>query len=136
GHAGIQTAVRLRELHWEGRIVVVDPDIGTPYERPPLSKEGLEEGLDDAVVPLRKESFYEDQKIERINGTAQSIDPNDKSVLLEEGTRLSYTKLVLALGSEARKLTCPGSELPGILSLKTRNDAVELRKVLKKGNRV
>ncbi|MFB9073388.1 NAD(P)/FAD-dependent oxidoreductase [Citricoccus parietis] len=132
----MQTAVRLRELDWSGRVVLIDPDIGTPYERPPLSKELLKLDTTEEVIPLRKDTFYEGQAIERISGTVSAIDAVNHAVELADGTRLDYTTLMLAPGSQARKLTCPGSDLPGVLSLKTREDARGIKAVLTRGARI
>ncbi|WP_245854448.1 FAD-dependent oxidoreductase, partial [Mycobacterium timonense] len=38
GQAGSQTAAALRELGFEGRVVLVGDEPHLPYQRPPLSK--------------------------------------------------------------------------------------------------
>lgn len=136
GHAGVQTAVRLRELEWSGRIVLVDPDIETPYERPPLSKELLKPETQETISPLRKENFYTDHDIELVGGAVKGLDKRRHEIVLESGQRIPYSKLVLAPGSHARRLTCPGGDLPGVLSLKTRHGAEMLKDALTEGARI
>ncbi|MEU9168695.1 oxidoreductase C-terminal domain-containing protein [Streptomyces sp. NPDC048420] len=47
GQAGVQAAVSARERGYGGRLVVVGAETHPPYQRPPLSKERLRDGLDD-----------------------------------------------------------------------------------------
>ncbi|MBT2597858.1 NAD(P)/FAD-dependent oxidoreductase [Arthrobacter sp. ISL-72] len=137
GHAGVQAAVRLAELEWAGRIIVVEEQDGPTYERPPLSKEFLKPGASDEIAALRKESYFEDKRIERITGaTVTGIDAGARSVTLSDGTSLGYFRLIIATGSQARALTVPGSELPGIHLLKTRDDAQALRRAMRPGAHV
>lgn len=98
GHAGVQTAVRLRELGWSGRIVMIAPDADEPYERPPLSKHFLEPGAPVAMSPLRRRGYFESKAIERRRGHIERVVRAERYVLLEDGSRLGYGKLVLAPG--------------------------------------
>ncbi|GGL11930.1 putative ferredoxin reductase [Nocardia jinanensis] len=136
GHAGVQSAVRLRELGWPGRITMIAPDSDLPYERPPLSKHFLASGSAEEVVPLRRAGYFEDKRIERVCGRIRQVVPDGRYVLLDNGARYDYAKLVLALGSEARNLAVPGGDLPGVHRLKTREDAGALKKALRRGTRV
>ncbi|WP_067662031.1 NAD(P)/FAD-dependent oxidoreductase [Nocardia miyunensis] len=136
GHAGVQTAVRLRELGWAGRILMIAPDADDPYERPPLSKHFLEPGSPDTVVPLRRPGYFESKGIERRRGRIERVVPSTRYVLLESGSRVDYSKLVLAPGSHARRLLVPGGDLAGIHQLKTREDALALKVALRGGARV
>lgn len=137
GHAGVQAAVRLRELEWPGRIVLIEEQDGPTYERPPLSKEFLKAGTSDDIAALRKEQYFEDKRIERITGVGvSSMDREDRTVTLADGRLLKYSKLVIATGSQARALTVPGSDLPGIRLLKTREEATALRQAMRQGAQV
>ncbi|MFW0786395.1 FAD-dependent oxidoreductase [Gordonia sp. CPCC 206044] len=136
GHAGVQAAVRLRELGWTGRIVMIAPDADAPYERPPLSKDFLKDGSPDAAVLLRKASYFEDKGIDRVRGCIRAIARDRRSVLLEDGSRHDYSKLILALGSTPRPLTVPGSDLDGVHELKTHENASAVRAALTPGAQV
>jgi 3-phenylpropionate/trans-cinnamate dioxygenase ferredoxin reductase component len=136
GHAGVQAAVRLRELEWGGRVVLIDPDGHVPYERPPLSKDFLKRGASDDVPPLRRDGYYQEKGIELVAARAARINPVQRRVLLATGAELGYTKLILAPGSAARTLTVPGAELAGIHQLKTREDALALKQSLVPGAHV
>ncbi|WP_162256364.1 FAD-dependent oxidoreductase [Arthrobacter sp. Soil736] len=137
GHSGVAVAAGLRARGWEGGILLLEAEKETPYERPPLSKELLKEGAPDESAVLRKEKFYEDKRIDRFRGiTAESIDRKGATVLLSDGSRHAYHRLVIATGSRARPLTVPGAELAGVQSLRTRDDALELKRLLVRGARV
>jgi 3-phenylpropionate/trans-cinnamate dioxygenase ferredoxin reductase subunit len=137
GHSGVAVAAGLRARGWEGGILLLDAQKETPYERPPLSKELLKDGAPDESAVLRKEKFYEDKRIDRLSGiTAESIDRKGSAVLLSDGSRHAYHRLVIATGSRARPLTVPGAGLAGVQSLRTRDDALELKRLLVRGARV
>ncbi|MDQ4491931.1 FAD-dependent oxidoreductase [Sinomonas sp. ASV486] len=126
GHAGVGVAAGLRSRGWEGRIVLVDAEGQLPYERPPLSKDLLVPGAPAEPVPMRKESWFESRGIERVHGTAASIDRDRRELRLADGRALPYVKLILATGSTPRRLTVPGADLDGVLMLKTLPDARRL----------
>ena len=136
GHAGVQAAVRLRELDWPGRIVMIAPDSGAPYERPPLSKDFLKPGSTGNPIPLRKAGYFVDKGIERVRGCIRHVARDQRHVLLEDGSRHDYVKLILAPGSQARRLSVPGSDLAGMHYLKTHEDAVAVKGVLRPATRV
>ncbi|WP_307028816.1 NAD(P)/FAD-dependent oxidoreductase [Arthrobacter globiformis] len=137
GHSGVAVAAGLRSRGWEGGVLLIDAENELPYERPPLSKELLKDGASDESAVLRKEKFYADKGIDRLAGvTAESIDRDSRTVLLSDGTRQAYHRLVIATGSRARPLTVPGAGLPGTKCLRTRDDAVELKRLLVPGARV
>lgn len=137
GHAGVAVAAGLRTRGWQGGILLIDAEKEAPYERPPLSKELLRPGAPEQSTLLRKEKYYEDKEIERIGGlTVDSLDRAGRTVLLSDGSRRSYHRLVIATGSRARALPVPGAALPGVQALRTRDDALELKRALVPGARV
>ncbi|GGG65216.1 putative ferredoxin reductase [Kocuria dechangensis] len=137
GHAGVAVAAGLRTRGWAGRVVLVDAQHDVPYERPPLSKDLLASGAGDRAAPLRKEDWYEAKGIERVTGQAvDSIDRDARAVILSDGSRLPYHRLVLATGSRARELPVPGADLDGVLALRTHQDGLAIKQSLVPGARV
>src|SRR6185312_6015040 len=55
-----------------------------------------------------------------------SIDRAARTVALDDGTTLAYSKLVLATGAANRELAVPGADLAGIHGLRTLTDAQAL----------
>lgn len=137
GHAGGSAAALLRQYGFEGEIVLAGEEAAAPYQRPPLSKAWLkgEAGLEDLL--LRPESFYAEQKIDLRTGvTATAIDADAKSVTFADGAVEAYDVLILATGSMARKLAIPGADRPGLLELRTLDDAERLKSALSPGQRL
>jgi 3-phenylpropionate/trans-cinnamate dioxygenase ferredoxin reductase subunit len=59
-----------------------------------------------------------------------------REVALDDGERLRYDRLLLATGAEPRRLAIPGSELDGVLYLRTHEDSDALRERLDRGGTV
>ena len=111
GHSGVAVAAGLRTRGWVGGILLLDGEKETPYERPPLSKELLKSGAPDESTVLRKEKFYQDKRIERLAGiTAEAIDRQSRTVVLSDGSRRGYDRLVVATGSRARPSPFPAPD--------------------------
>jgi 3-phenylpropionate/trans-cinnamate dioxygenase ferredoxin reductase component len=124
GQAGIQLADSLRKEGYAGAVTLIGEEEHFPYQRPPLSKDYLAAGKDPAPLPLRADRFFADNRIDsRLGVAATAIDRAAHEVALSDGTKLSYSKLVLATGAANRSLTVPGAELAGIHALRTLADA-------------
>ena len=137
GHAGGQTAISLRQAGYEGRIVVCGDESVPPYQRPPLSKKYLSGELALARVFLRPESFYSGNDIElRLGNAVREIDPERRTVVLEDGESFAFTDLVIATGSRPRRLDAPGADLGNIFYLRSLEDSDAIRNALVAGRRL
>ncbi|MEU0071008.1 FAD-dependent oxidoreductase [Streptomyces sp. NPDC006332] len=129
GQTGIQAAASAREHGYRGRLVVVGAEPQPPYQRPPLSKEHLRDGLDDGRLALRPPRFYADASIEVRTGVrVTALDRTVGDVLLADGERLRYDRLLLATGATPRELpvAAPSS---GVMTLRHLRDANRLRAI-------
>lgn len=128
GQAGFQVAISLRELHYDGRIVLVGDEPHAPYQRPPLSKAYLVGECTDAQLALRPDALYAQHQIELIMGKrAVAIDRTRRKVALEGDEVIDYDHLVLATGARNRPLPVPGADLPNVFFLRTLDEARALR---------
>ncbi len=137
GLAGAKTAEALRERGFQGRLVLFAAEPHLPYERPPLSKDYLKTGdkLEDVFV--HDEDWYAAHDVEvRTGTTVTSIDRDAKQVATDSGDHTAYDRLVLATGSAPRRLSIPGADLDGVLSLRTIEDSQAIRAVLVPGRQV
>ncbi len=128
GAGGALAAEQLRREGFAGRIVVITPESGRPYDRVLLSKFYLagDMGFDD--IALRPASFYESQAIELWTGRrATAIDADAKRITLDNGRELAADFIVLATGSRARSLPVPGTNLSGVHLLRSAADAKAIR---------
>ena len=137
GVAGGHAVFGIRKLDKSGRIVVVNAEDQFPYDRPPLSKEYLAGKMKRRELFFRADSYFSRNKVEFVKGRqAQGLDVSRRSVTLDDGSELSYGRLLLATGGTARKLDLPGSDLGGILYLRTLQDCDAIRSAAKNSKRV
>lgn len=128
GHAGAQAAVMLRQLKFAGRIGIVTDEVELPYERPPLSKEYFSGDKPFERILLRPAKFWDEREIHFIFGErVEAVDPLSREVRTSTGTSIAYGNLVWAAGGSPRRLPIPGSDLPGVHSIRSRADVDCLR---------
>src|SRR5437763_4545951 len=134
---GATAAETLRTEGYDGRLVLIGAETERPYERPPLSKDYLRGEAGRDKVYVHDENFYAEQDIElRLGQTAVQLDAAAGELVLDDGERLRYDRLLLATGAEPRRLSVPGAELDGIHYLRTVGDSDALRGRLDGGGSV
>lgn len=137
GHAGSELASILRKKGFAGSILLIGDENAFPYERPPLSKACL---LGKAAVEnilLRAPTFWKEAQIElRLGTPVTAIDPEGRTIALADGRKIGFRWCVLATGGRTRRLTCPGSNLPGIHYLRNLADMERLRTDLSGAHRL
>ena len=132
GPAGFRAAEVLRQQAGDAEITLVGDEPHPPYQRPPLSKAYLTDGVAPAALLLQPESFYGEQRITlRLGTPATRIDRATKHLELADGSRLPYDKLLIATGCRARRLAA-FAHLP-IHYLRSLDDAARIRTELKPG---
>lgn len=128
GLAAVRIAEQLRKAEYAGPITIVSDEEHPPYDRPPLSKEILQDhdkGLAD--VALKPAEFYADNDITlRLGSAARTLDTTARTVVLADGTELHYDDLVIATGLVPKRIpSLP--ELGGIRVLRTIGESLALR---------
>lgn len=120
GAAGVAAAFTLRDSGFDGDLILVGEEDEFPYERPPLSKDGV---ANTELTLLRPAAAYADAAIDlRLGSRAEELDTTGQRVRLAGGETIAYDRLLLATGGRARRLSVPGSELDGIHYLRTAKD--------------
>jgi len=129
GQAAGEAIRALRAGGFAGRLVLVGEERQLPYERPPLSKEILKGEAAAASCVMIDEPMAASFALETLLGRrAVALDRAGRRVTLDDGSSLSYDRLLLATGSRLRRLAVPGTELGGLLYLRTLEDALTLRR--------
>ncbi len=137
GHAAGQVVATLKQNKFAGRIILIGDEPYYPYQRPPLSKKFLAGQLEAERLYFKPASFYNDDRIDvRLDTRVDGIDRKARQVSTAGGDCISYDKLILALGSRARKVTAPGSELAGVYYLRGIADVEQIQANLSKGKRL
>ncbi len=137
GYAAGECAIKLRQAHYPHPITLIGAEPHLPYQRPPLSKTHLAGTLAADALLLRPEAAYANAAIGFIGGTTvDAIDRATATIRLSTGATMPYAHLVLATGGHARRLTCPGAALQGVLALRTLDDVAAIRAHMHPGRRL
>src|SRR5688500_3915493 len=135
--AGATAAATLREEGADGSVTLIGAEREPPYERPPLSKAYLRGDVPFEKSLVRPAAFYAEHRIETLSSVrATRIDTSARVVKLEDGRRVPFDVLLIATGGRNRRFSIPGSELEGIYSLRTVDDADRIRAEMRRGRRV
>ncbi|MHB9861890.1 NAD(P)/FAD-dependent oxidoreductase [Streptomyces sp. YIM S03343] len=131
GLAGAKAAETLRAEGFSGRVILICDERDHPYERPPLSKGYLlgKEARDSVYV--HELAWYARNDIElHLGQTVAAVDRSARTVRFGDGTIVRYDKLLIATGSEPRRLDIPGTDLVGVHHLRRLAHAERLKSVL------
>jgi len=72
----------------------------------------------------------------RLETKVTHVNFEEKTVAMDPGGELRYDRLLIATGSTPRRLSVPGADLDGIVTLRTLDDSLALRKRFTEGARV
>ncbi|MCF1467116.1 pyridine nucleotide-disulfide oxidoreductase [Agrobacterium vitis] len=138
GQAGFSVASKLRALNDQRPITMIGLAPELPYQRPPLSKKYLIGEMSFDRLLLRPAQWYDENAITlRLSSWVEEIDRPKKLLRLQDGSSLSYDKLVLATGSTPRGLPQEiGGTLAGVYTIRNKADADRLAEVMKPGRRL
>ncbi|MFJ5259592.1 NAD(P)/FAD-dependent oxidoreductase [Streptomyces sp. NPDC088387] len=132
GLAGAKAAEALRAEGFNGRVILICDERDHPYERPSLSKGYLLGKEERDSVFVHEPAWYAQNDIElHLGQTVDKIDRAAKTVRFgDDGTLVRYDKLLIATGSEPRRLDIPGTDLAGVHHLRRLAHAERLKGVL------
>jgi 3-phenylpropionate/trans-cinnamate dioxygenase ferredoxin reductase subunit len=137
GHAGAQAAIALRQRGFTGTIALAGDEPDPPYERPPLSKDYLAGEKPPERLLIRPPAFWIDRGIDLLTGhRVVAVDPVAHEVAWSDGGTHRYGTLIWAAGGAPRRLACPGHDLAGVHTIRTRADVDQLRAELDRAARV
>ena len=124
GAAGFAAAEMLRRLDYKGSIVMLSTDDAPPVDRPNLSKDYLAGSAPEDWLPLQSDDFYQQPGIElRLRTAVGGIDASTRHVILSDGGKIGYDRLLLATGAEPVRLPIPGADLPHVHTLRSQADS-------------
>jgi len=134
GECGARAAMALREQGFEGDVTLIGGETHLPYERPPLSKDGILAEMFVAKTIATAERMAEVGVAFRGGVHVAGIDRPAKRLVGADGSALPYDKLLLATGASPRKL--PGAGGERVVYLRTLEDVQRLRGELLPGRRL
>ncbi len=135
GQCGARAAMALREIGWTGPITLIGEESEAPYERPPLSKRAMTAAEAPAPATIYEPAHLAEAGITFLGGVAATgINRESHEVVLADGWRISYARLLIATGARARRLQIVGAER--VLYLRRFSDAVTVHKRIRPGARI
>ncbi len=137
GLAGAKAAEALRTEDFDGRIVLLGEEADRPYDRPPLSKDYLQDKSEKEKIFLHPDGWYDEHDVElRLGTVVNAIDRVSHQVVAAGGERTGYDKLLVSTGSSPRHLSLPGDGLAGVLYLRGIADCEAIKKAFTTAKRV
>jgi 3-phenylpropionate/trans-cinnamate dioxygenase ferredoxin reductase subunit len=137
GLAGAKAAEALREQGFDGRIVLLGDEPHRPYERPPLSKDYLAGKSEREQVFVHPGGWYDEHDVDLRTGRAvTAVDRPARQVVLADGGRVGYDRLLLATGSSPRRPPIPGADADGVHYLRRIEDSDLIKGALEIASRV
>jgi len=131
GPAGIHTAEGLRQGGYRAPIKLITAEDHLPYDRTQLTKAFLSGDTSKKKMLLRPAKFFKEHNIEVLQGKRVTrVDVEGHFVTLSDGKQIKYAKVCVATGSSARGLDVRGAQLPGILPIRTWEDAEAVREAV------
>jgi NADPH-dependent 2,4-dienoyl-CoA reductase/sulfur reductase-like enzyme/nitrite reductase/ring-hydroxylating ferredoxin subunit len=124
GAAGFAAAERLRREGFDGEVAILSRDPDLPVDRPNLSKDFLAGKAPEDWVFIKSAGFFKDHDIRlELNTTVAALDVKAHAVVLADGRRPGYTKLLLATGAEPVRLPIPGGDGARVFTLRSLADS-------------
>ena len=129
GVAATAAVEAIRELDEEGRITVISAEPYPVYSRP-LITYLLSGKVDEADMLYRDEGFYQRKKVDLIMKRAVSIDTEEREVLLEDGGKVPFDKLLIATGGKPFVPEISGLDKEGVFTFTTWDDAKQISEMV------
>ncbi|HOC90747.1 MAG TPA: FAD-dependent oxidoreductase [bacterium] len=125
GAAGRKAAETIRKGAPNASILMVTDEPFPFYPRPKLSL-GFMSGEIKKDDIFLKPDFYSRNAVSLLFGRIERVDAEARVAMLRGGSALNYNYLLFASGAVANKPRWPGSELDGVVTLRTLADAEDI----------
>lgn len=132
GVAGVAAIEAIRANGKAGEIIMIGDDPHGFYSRPGLAYLLTGELPDKALFPRTRDD-YQRLNFKFSKARVTKIIPGEKALELDGKTRLTYDKLLLAVGAHSMPLPVPGANLEGVVKLDHLEDARKILKFAKRG---
>ncbi|MCC5582141.1 FAD-dependent oxidoreductase, partial [Microtetraspora sp. AC03309] len=128
--AGLRAAEALRDEGFTGSLTIIGDEVHEPYDRPPLSKQVLK-----GWVPAGNTKLPRLRAIDadwRLGVAATRLDRDNREVVLANGDKVPYDRLLIATGVRSRAWFNPEErKLKGLYTLRTSDDAAKIQEAFK-----
>lgn len=131
GISAITAIKTIRSIDKTSRIHLLGEEKFYPYYRLKLSK-SLLKALDETSLMIQKKDWYDENNINIYKeAKVKKVDTKNSYVVLENGEKIYYKKLLLANGAKNRRLNINGVDKVGVMNLRTLEDAMNIENTVK-----
>jgi 3-phenylpropionate/trans-cinnamate dioxygenase ferredoxin reductase component len=128
GLASARAVAAYREAGGGDAVALLSADTAPPYHRPPLSKRVLRGEAEPESALVEPPAWYAEHDVDlRLETRVEALDLDARELRLAGGDRLGFQRLVIATGAWPRSLDVPGADLDGVRTLRTIDNARDLR---------
>ncbi|HDS1680375.1 TPA: FAD-dependent oxidoreductase [Pseudomonas putida] len=127
GAAGSAAVATLLDHGFGGHLIWLDQERQPAYDRTALSKFVIagEMAPDEVSALLEPDQLRRGQLYRRF-GKVLALDAKKRQITLADGHHIDYDAALLATGGKPLRPALPGVDLPGIMTLRSREDASRL----------
>lgn len=134
GIAGVSAAEAARKQNDDCEIIMFTDETNLPVHRPSLPRVVVQPD-DLKRVFVHDQAWFDERRIDvRLDTPVASVDAEKKVIRLEDGTEHAYDKLILATGSRSFVPPIKGSDIEGVFTLWTFEDAMAISDYAKKAS--
>ena len=128
--AAVGAVEAIRHCDHENSITIVSRESAHVYSRPLISY--LLGGLvDESQMYYRSEDFYDRHNVQTMLGVeVVRIDTEAQQIILQGGGTLGYDRLLIATGGKPFVPPLPGSDLDGVFTFSTWDDATRMARYI------
>jgi nitrite reductase (NADH) large subunit len=131
GAAAISAIKTIREINAQSEITVFGEEKFYPYYRIKMSK-ALLGGLEEEKLLIQNKQWYGSNNVELyLNRKVTGLIPRNKEITLDDGSSVSYSKLLLANGASNLVPPINGINKPGVFTLRELDGAFKISNYLK-----
>lgn len=136
GIAACSAVETLRSINSDVNITMITGEEKLPYYRLNLTR-FLCDDMDESELCIHSQYWYDEKRITVFkNRIILDIDRDNQTILLNDESLINYDKLIIALGSHAFVPPIKGSSQEGIYSLRSIEDAKEIKSLATKDSSV
>ncbi len=134
GVAGIAAIEAIRTRDQLSKLTLIGNEREGYYTRPGLAYYLNGELTETNLFPFSKH-FYHEMHCHRQLGEVAAIVPHQRTIHLQDGSRIPYKRLLIATGASAARMDIPGIDVSGVVKLDSIVDARQIRKLARRGKR-
>jgi NAD(P)H-nitrite reductase large subunit len=134
--AGIGAAEAIRDVDQVGTIAVISEELCPQYSRPMIS-DFVSGEVSFPEMMCREDDFWRKNDVQALIGRkAMTIDFPKKRIMLDNGERIIYEKLLIATGGKPFSPRIEGADKKGVFTFTTISDAERLAEKLEKSKNI